>query len=137
MMTFSLATVYPGGAVAVLSALCWLAFSVIAPSALIVSCVGIYTKVIGLSAMTRILKLAVYGSLAAVFFIVIETVVVGWDAFVRLNDRKYFFEQFPTSWYRVAVNLVTWLLSCVTYRAVGKATANSGNLACPRKEGQL
>lgn len=110
-MTHVLATAYPGGALAVLSAILWLLLTVLIPFALVILCFGYYFSVIDFSVSVKMLRLTKLASVSAIFFIAVETISVGWDAFFLLEDKKYFFEQFPANIFRVSVNLLTLFLS--------------------------
>ena len=111
-----LATTYPGGGFAVISAILWLFFTGLAPFALLIGCLGIWRRFAGFTFPLKSLRLAIFTALLAFAFLVLETVSVGWDAFFIMEDKKYFYEQFPANFIRAAVDFAVLLPSWLAYR---------------------
>ena len=117
MTPLILATSYPGGALAVLSAIIWLILTVLAPFPLLIGCFGLCGRFVGISFAIKSLRLANWVAIIALLLLTLESCLVGWDAFFLLEDKGYFFEQFPANFKRAAVNLIVLGLSLPLYQA--------------------
>ena len=111
-----LATSYPGGALAVLSAILWLLLTVFAPFPLLIGCFGICGRFVGLSFAIKSLRAANWAAIIALLLRALESCLVGWDAFFQLEDKAYFSEQFPANFKRAAANLIVLGLSLPIYQ---------------------
>lgn len=112
-----LATSYPGGALAVLSAILWLLLTFLAPFPLLIGCFGVCGRFVGLPFAIKSLKLAIWVAIIALLLLALESSLVGWDAFFLLEDKTYFFEQFPANFNRAAANLIVLGFSLPLYLA--------------------
>jgi hypothetical protein len=115
MTSRMMATIYPGGELAILSALLWLFFTVLASLSLLIGCAGVFAHFIGNSLAIKTLNLANWFAIAAMLILILETCSVGWDAFFLLVDRAYFLEQFPANFKRAGANLISFGLSLPLY----------------------
>ncbi len=118
-----LATIYPGGALAVLSAILWLLLTVLAPITLLIGCVGLCGRFVGCSFAIKSLRLANWAAIIALLLLTLESCLVGWDAFFLLEDKAYFFEQFPANFKRAAANLIVLGISLLLYQAAQRKAA--------------
>lgn len=110
-----LATVYPGGALAILSALFWLLFTGLAFITLLIAPLGIWIRH-RQRWISKSLKVALWTSGLAICLLIIETAAVGWDAFFVLKSRELFFEQFPANFIRLAINLVSGTIAVIAWK---------------------
>ncbi|WP_395736539.1 hypothetical protein [Prosthecobacter sp.] len=116
-MTHSLlATTYPGGAGALISAILWLLLTAMAAVALVIGCFGFWRRFSGSSVPRSSLRLAVLTSLLALVFLVLEAGFVGWDAFFIIRDTSFFYEQFPSHFIRASLDLAALLPAWLAFR---------------------
>jgi hypothetical protein len=90
-------------------------FTVLASLSLLIGCAGVFAHFIGNSLAIKTLNLANWFAIAAMLILTLETCSVGWDAFFLLDDRAYFFEQFPANFKRAGANLMSFGLSLPLY----------------------
>jgi hypothetical protein len=109
-----LATVYPGGAIAVLSALLWLVLTVASILGFMIGCCLICFCSMKPMTAVKTLRFGFWTSVLALVFLSLEQGSIAWDACFILDDRAYILDEAPTNLGRAALNAVSsvvcWLL---------------------------
>lgn len=117
-----LATTYPGGSVAILSALVWLGLTLASPFGLLIGLTSLLWRKPRAAVSLNSLRFATLGSALALALLTVEASSVAWDAVYHLSDTSPLRDETGAYIIRVSINLTTLLLSRLLTRKIRAAS---------------